>query len=128
MNEKNNISMKNVKIFDGICILIFIFMIVYMFVLQDGLQKLLMPVFKIINPYRAGSWLIGIGFLLTCIYGKGKEDMRWGILMFVCYLITAVLSVFGLLAWTSNCDYLWYLHLVFPIAGIIIVISKKLKK
>lgn len=44
-------SMKAVKIIDAICIVIFVLMGVYIFVLPNATQDLLLPVFTIINPY-----------------------------------------------------------------------------
>ena len=66
-------SMKAVKIIDAICIVIFVLMGVYIFVLPNATQDLLLPVFTIINPYKTGAWIMGIGFLVTCLWGKGTS-------------------------------------------------------
>lgn len=99
-------STKAVMIIDGICIVLFIFMWIYIFVLSDGLQDQLMPVFTVINPYQTGAWIMGIGFLVTCLWGKGKSALIWGIVMLACYLITAAVSVVGLIVVTSGLDLL----------------------
>ena len=114
--------MRVVKIIDVICILAFLFMGVYIFALSDGIQDSLMPVFKIINPYQTGAWIMGIGFLVTCVWGKGRTSVFLGIMLLACYLITAFVSLVGLMVVTSGTDLLWYLHpiliLVACIAGI----------
>ena len=77
-------SMKAVKIIDAICIVIFVLMGVYIFVLPNATQDLLLPVFTIINPYKTGAWIMGIGFLrgswesdfLSPVYGE-KEGQAW---------------------------------------------------
>ena len=70
-------SMKAVKIIDAICIVIFVLMGVYIFVLPNATQDLLLPVFTIINPYKTGAWIMGIGFLVTCLWGKGRAGLLW---------------------------------------------------
>ena len=62
-------SMKAVKIIVAICIALFVFMGIYIFALPNGVQDMLMPVFTIVNPYKTGAWIMGIGFLITCIWG-----------------------------------------------------------
>ena len=70
-------SMKAVKIIDIICIVIFVLMGVYIFALPEATQDLLLPVFTIINPYKTGAWIMGIGFLVTCLWGKGKAGLAF---------------------------------------------------
>ena len=103
-------SMKAVKIIDAICIVIFVLMGVYIFVLPNATQDLLLPVFTIINPYKTGAWIMGIGFLVTCLWGKGRAGLVLGIVLLVCYLITAFVSLVGLMVVTTGLDLLWYLH------------------
>jgi hypothetical protein len=102
--------MKAVKIIDAICIVIFVLMGVYIFVLPNATQDLLLPVFTIINPYKTGAWIMGIGFLVTCLWGKGRAGLVLGIVLLVCYLITAFVSLVGLMVVTTGLDLLWYLH------------------
>lgn len=117
--------MKTVKIIDVICIVLFVFMGVYIFVLPNATQDLLLPVFTIINPYKTGAWIMGIGFLITCIWGKGKTGLVLGIVLLACYLITAFISLFGLIVLTSGVDLLWYLHPIIVLIGCIVVIRRK---
>ena len=118
--------MKMVKTIDGICIILFLFMGIYIFALSGKMQDLLMPVFEIINPYQTGPWIMGIGFLVTCIWGKGRTGLLLGIVMLICYLITAAVSVVGLMVVTSGWDLLWYLHpVLIIIAGIIVIRNRK---
>jgi hypothetical protein len=112
-------SMKTVKIIDGICIAMFLFMMIYIFALPEEMQDTLLPVFQVINPYRTGAWLIGAGFLITCIWGKGRAGLGLRILMLVLYLITAWVSLFGLIALTENWELLWYAHPVLLVLGCI---------
>lgn len=121
-------STKAVMIIDGICIVLFIFMCIYIFVLSDGLQDQLMPVFTVINPYQTGAWIMGIGFLVTCLWGKGKSALIWGIVMLACYLITAAVSVVGLIVVTSGLDLLWYFHPVLIIIALICLFLRKRKQ
>ena len=118
--------MRKVKIIDGICIAIFLLMGIYMFALPAATQDLLMPVFTVINPFRTGGWIMGAGFLVTCIWGRGRTGLILGILMLVLYLITAFVSLFGLIALTSGGDLLWYLHPVLIICGLIILIRRRM--
>ena len=112
-------SMKTVKVIDGICIAVFLFMMIYIFALPEEMQDTLLPVFQVINPYRTGAWLIGAGFLITCIWGKGRAGLVLRILMLVLYLITAWVSLFGLIALTENWELLWYAHPVLLVLGCI---------
>ena len=66
-------SMKAVKVIDIICIVIFVLMGVYIFALPEATQNLLLPVFTIINPYKTRAWIMGIGFLVTCLL-QGAEN------------------------------------------------------
>lgn len=103
-------SIKIVKIIATICIALFVFMGVYIFALPEGAQYQMMPVFTIINPYQTGAWIMGIGFLVTCLWGKGRTSLVLGIVLLACYLITAFVSLVGLMVITSGLDLLWYLH------------------
>ena len=58
-------SMKAVKIIDIICIVIFVLMGVYIFALPNAAQDSLLPVFTIINPYKTGAWIMGIGCIVA---------------------------------------------------------------
>lgn len=118
-------STKAVMIIDGICIVLFIFMWIYIFAFSDGLQDQLMPVFTVINPYQTGAWIMGIGFLVTCLWGKGRQGLIWGIVMLACYLFTAAVSAVGLIVVTSGLDLLWYLHPVLIIIAFICAILRK---
>ena len=110
-------SMKAVKIIDAICIVIFVLMGVYIFVLPNATQDLLLPVFTIINPYKTGAWIMGIGFLVTCLWGKGRAGLVLGIVLLVCYLILMVV--------TTGLDLLWYLHPIPIVIGCIVAICRK---
>ena len=120
-------SMKAVKIVDGICIAVFLFMGVFMFTPSSGTQELLMPVFEILNPFRIGGWIMGAGFFFTCMRGRGRTGLLLGILMLVLYLITAFFSLFGLIALTSGWELLWYLHPVLLILGIAVLIWRRMR-
>ena len=118
-------SMKAVKIIDAICIVLFVFMGIYIFALPDASQDSLMPVFNMINPYKTGAWIIGVGFLITCIWGKGRTGLILGIVLLACYLITAFVSLIGLIVITSGVDLLWYLHPILIVIGCIVAIRRK---
>ena len=121
-------SMKAVKIIDAICIVIFVLMGVYIFVLPNATQDLLLTVFTIINPYKTGAWIMGIGFLVTCLWGKGRAGLVLGIVLLACYLITAFISLFGLIVLTSGVDLLWYLHPIIVLIGCIVAIRRKRRR
>lgn len=120
-------SMKAVKITVAICIALFVFMGIYIFALPNGVQDMLMPVFTIVNPYKTGAWIMGIGFLVTCLWGKGRSGLILGIAMLVCYIVTAFVSLVGLMVVTSGYDLLWYLHPVLIIIGCIAAVYRKKK-
>ncbi len=117
--------MRVVKIIDVICILAFLFMGVYIFALPDGFQDSLMPVFKIINPYQTGAWIMGIGFLVTCVWGKGRISVFLGIMLLACYLITAFVSLVGLMVVTSGTDLLWYLHPILIVFASVVAVYRR---
>lgn len=121
-------SMKAVKIIVAICIALFVFMGIYIFALPNGVQDMLMPVFTIVNPYKTGAWIMGIGFLITCIWGKGRTGPILGIVMLVCYIVTAFVSLVGLMVVTSGYDLLWYLHPVPVVIGCIVAIRRKRRR
>ena len=118
-------SMKAVKVIDIICIVIFVLMGVYIFALPEATQNLLLPVFTSINPYKTGAWIMGIGFLVTCLWGKGKAGLVLGVVLLVCYLITAFVSLVGLMVVTTGFDLLWYLHPIPVVIGCIVAIRRK---
>ena len=96
---------------------------VYIFALPEATQDLLLPVFTIINPYKTGAWIMGIGFLVTCLWGKGKAGLVLGVVLLVCYLITAFVSLVGLMVVTTGFDLLWYLHPIPVVIGCIDEVS-----
>ena len=120
-------SMKAVKVIDIICIVIFVLMGVYIFALPEATQNLLLPVFTIINPYKTGAWIMGIGFLVTCLWGKGRTSLVLGIVLLACYLITAFVSLVGLMVITSGLDLLWYLHPILIVIACIAAVCRRKK-
>ena len=120
-------SMRTVKIIDIICIVIFVLMGVYIFALPEATQDLLLPVFTIINPYKTGAWIMGIGFLVTCLWGKGRTSLVLGIVLLACYLITAFVSLVGLMVITSGLDLLWYLHPILIVITCIAAVCRRKK-
>ena len=125
--EADSKTAVKVKIIDAICIILFVFMGVYIFALPDAAQELLKPVFIIVNPYRTGAWIMGIGFLITCLWGEGRTGLILGAVLLACYLITAFVSLFGLIVVTSGFDLLWYLHPVLIIIACIVAIRRKIR-
>ena len=121
-------TIKAVKVIDAICIVLFVFMGIYIFALPEGVQDFLMPVFTIINPYQTGAWIMGIGFLVTCLWGKGRTSLVLGIMLLACYLITAFVSLVGLMVVTSGYDLLWYLHPILVVAACIAAIYRRKKQ
>ena len=120
-------SMKAVKVIDIICIVIFVIMGVYIFALPEATQEFLLPVFTIINPYKTGAWIMGIGFLVTCLWGKGRTSLVLGIVLLACYLITAFVSLVGLMVITSGLDLLWYLHPILIVIACIAAVCRRKK-
>ncbi len=119
--------MKAVKIIDTICIVVFVLMGVYIFALPEVAQDSLLPVFTIINPYKTGAWIMGIGFLVTCSWGKDRTGVVLGIVLLICYLITAFVSLVGLMVVTRGLDLLWYLHPIPVVIGCIVAIRRKIR-
>ena len=120
-------TMKAVKIIDAICIVLFVFMGVYIFALPEGAQDQMMPFFTIINPYQTGAWIMGIGFLVTCLWGKGRTSLVLGIVLLACYLITAFVSLVGLMVITIGLDLLWHLHPTLVVIASIAAIYRRKK-
>lgn len=120
-------SMRAVKVIDAICIILFVFMGIYIFALPEGAQDQIMPVFTIINPYQTGAWIMGIGFLVTCLWGKSRTGLVLGIVLLACYLITAFVSLVGLIVITSGLDLLWYLHPILVVISCIAAIYRRKK-
>ena len=119
--------MRAVKVIDAICIILFVFMGIYIFALPEGAQDQMESVFTIINPYRTGAWIMGIGFLVTCLWGKGRTSLVLGIVLLACYLITAYVSLFGLMVITSGLDLLWYLHPILIVIACIAAVCRRRK-
>lgn len=119
--------MRAVKVIDAICIILFVFMGIYIFALPEGAQDQIMPVFTIINPYQTGAWIMGIGFLVTCLWGKSRTGLVLGIVLLACYLITAFVSLVGLIVITSGLDLLWYLHPILVVISCIAAIYRSKK-
>ncbi|MDO4176537.1 MAG: hypothetical protein Q4D99_03550 [Bacillota bacterium] len=119
--------MRAVKVIDAICIILFVFMGIYIFALPEGAQDQIMPVFTIINPYQTGAWIMGIGFLVTCLWGKSRTGLVLGIVLLACYLITAFVSLVGLIVITSGLDLLWYLHPILVVISCIAAIYRRKK-
>ncbi len=71
-------SVKTVIVVDVICLMVFVLMGIYVFALPAAMQDQLMSVFMVINPFRTGAWIMGIGFLVTCLWGKAKIGLIWG--------------------------------------------------
>ena len=100
---------------------------IYIFALPEGAQDQIMPVFTIINPYQTGAWIMGIGFLVTCLWGKSRTGLVLGIVLLACYLITAFVSLVGLMVITSGLDLLWYLHPILVVISCIAAIYRRKK-
>jgi hypothetical protein len=120
-------SMKAVKIIDTIGIILFILLIAIIFVLPDVQQDFFKLIFSII--YRCSAWITGAGLLVTCIWGKGKNGLVLGIIMLICYLIAAFITMFGLIVLTYEWELLWYIHPILVIPGsLIALLIRKWKK
>jgi hypothetical protein len=83
-------------------------------------------VFSII--YRCSAWITGAGLLITCIWGKGKNGLVLGVIMVICYLITAYITMFGLIMLTSEWELLWYIHPILIIPGSVIALWIRSRK
>lgn len=112
-------------IINGICIVLFMFMWIFMYAIPDEIQDQLMPVFIIINPFKIGPWIMGIGFLCTCLWCRGRTGLIWGAVMLICYLLTATVSLVGLMGYPSGFDLLWYLHPLIIVIACIIAIQRR---
>ena len=119
LGVKQNMSMKIVWIIDGVCIVLFLLLMAFVFVMPSQ-QEALIPLFSIL--YRTGAWIIGAGLVCTCLWGKGRAGLILGIIMLVLYLITAFITLFGLMALTDEWELLWYIHPVLVIPGCIFVL------
>lgn len=121
-------SEKTVIVVDVICLMLFVLMGIYIFALPAAMQDQLMPLFIVINPFRTGAWIMGIGFLVTCLWGKAKIGLIWGLIMIACYLITAFISLVGLMTVATAYDLLWYLHPVPIVTGCAVLLVRSMRK
>lgn len=121
-------SEKTVIVVDVICLMLFVLMGIYIFALPAAMQDQLMPLFIVINPFRTGAWIMGIGFLVTCLWGKAKIGLIWGLIMIACYLITAFISLVGLMTVATAYDLLWYLHPVLIVVGCAALLVRSMRK
>lgn len=121
-------SEKTVIVVDVICLMLFVLMGIYIFALPAAMQDQLMPLFIVINPFRTGAWIMGIGFLVTCLWGKAKIGLIWGLIMIACYLITAFISLVGLMTVATAYDLLWYLHPILIVIGCAALFYRSVKK
>lgn len=121
-------SVKTVIVVDVICLMVFVLMGIYVFALPAAMQDQLMSVFMVINPFRTGAWIMGIGFLVTCLWGKAKIGLIWGLIMMACYLITAFVSLVGLMTVTTAYDLLWYLHPILIVIGCAALLVRSMRK
>ena len=121
-------SEKTVIVVDVICLMLFVLMGIYIFALPAAMQDQLMPLFIVINPFRTGAWIMGIGFLVTCLWGKAKIGLIWGLIMIACYLITAFISLVGLMTVATAYDLLWYLHPVPIVIGCAALLVRSMRK
>ena len=121
-------SEKTVIVVDVICLMLFVLMGIYIFALPAAMQDQLMPLFIVINPFRTGAWIMGIGFLVTCLWGKAKIGLIWGLIMMASYLITAFVSLVGLMTVTTAYDLLWYLHPILIVIGCAALLVRSMRK
>lgn len=117
---------KVVWFIDGICAVVFVFLMVFIFALSSQQQTSLAPLFSII--YRTGAWIIGAGLILTCLLGRGKSGSILGVIMLLFYLISTFLTLFGIMALTSGWELLWYIHPLLIIPGCFIALLNKKEK
>lgn len=68
------------------------------------------------------------GFFVTCTWGKGKIGVILGVVMLFCYLVTAAVSLVGLIVVTDGWDLLWYLHPVLALLGLIVWIRRRIRQ
>ena len=120
-------SEKTVIVVDVICLMLFVLMGIYIFALPAAMQDQLMPLFIVINPFRTGAWIMGIGFLVTCLWGKAKIGLIWGLIMMASYLITAFVSLVGLMTVTTAYDLLWYLHPILIVIGCAVLLVRNIR-
>ena len=121
-------SEKTVIVVDVICLMLFVLMGIYIFALPAAMQDQLMPLFIVINPFRTGAWIMGIGFLVTCLWGKAKIGLIWGLIMIACYLITAFISLVGLMTVATAYDLLWYLHPILIVISCAALLVRSMRK
>lgn len=121
-------SEKTVIVVDVICLMLFVLMGIYIFALPAAMQDQLIPLFIVINPFRTGAWIMGIGFLVTCLWGKAKIGLIWGLIMMACYLITAFISLVGLMTVATAYDLLWYLHPILIVIGCAALLVRSMRK
>ena len=118
-------SMKAVWLVDGLCTVLFIFIMAVIFVLPSPQQDFLLSIFSIL--YRTGAWIMGAGLVFTCLWGRGKPGLMLGIMMLIYYMITTFFTLFGLIVLTTEWELLWYIHPLIIIPGCILALWHRKK-
>ena len=118
-------SMKAVWLVDGLCTVLFIFIMAVIFVLPSPQQEFLLSLFSIL--YRTGAWIMGAGLVFACLWGRGKPGLMLGIMMLIYYMITTFFTLFGLMVLTTEWELLCYIHPLIIIPGCILALRNRKK-
>lgn len=121
--EKNPVGITIIGI---VCLLFFAAFIVYAFMDVPGLEGLLAPVFNVINPFTTGVYFMGCGLLLTLMYARGGAGATLGMVVAICYLVMAAISLVALINLHSLSMY--GPNVIIVIAGIVIMVQKGRRK
>ena len=121
--EKNPVGITIIGI---VCLLFFAAFIVYAFMDVPGLEGLLAPVFNVINPFTTGVYFMGCGLLLTLMYARGGAGATLGMVVAVCYLVMAAISLVALIIMHSLSMY--GPNVIIVIEGIVNVVQKGKRK
>ncbi len=118
-------SAKAVWLMDGFCIVLVLFLMVCLFALPSQQQAVLAPPVGVL--YRTGAWIMGAGLLFTCLWGKGKAGLLLGIILLICCMTTACVTLFGLMGLTTAWELLWFLHPVLILPGCVFALWNRKK-
>jgi len=125
---KNKTSNRLVLIIDGLCILLFLLFVSFIFVLPEEVQKKVLPAFAIINPFTSGAYVLGCGLLVTCIWGKGRIILSLGVVIAGCYMMIVLISLVAVMGMTSAVELLFFLPHVVIIVACLIVIYRRIAR
>lgn len=108
-----------------LCLAFFVAFILFVFSGTSALHQQLEPLFRVVNPFTAGVYCVGMGMLLTLACAKGRSGAVLGLALCVSYLVMAAIALVALLRMGSVTALMMYgPNVVIVYAGIMIMVRR----